>query len=111
MSHRDPRQVYIDYMTSIHIYIYSPEGQNVNVEVCWCLWLSFYLHGSPLGKGDHKVLPLPMLLHHVGKDDLPVATGPGQLCAVCGPGQAEHTPCVGLLQCVGPLQGGGEGRK
>lgn len=73
-----------------------------------CAWLSFYLHGSPLGQSDHKVLPLPMLLHHVGKDDMPVATGPGQLGAVCRPGQAEHTACVGLLQCIGPLEGGGK---
>lgn len=49
-----------------------------------------------------------MLLHHMGKDDMPVAAGPGQLGAVCRPGQAEHTACVGLLQCIGPLEGGGE---
>ncbi|TNN80346.1 hypothetical protein EYF80_009370 [Liparis tanakae] len=49
-----------------------------------------------------------MLLHHVGEDDMPVATGPGQLGAVCRPGQAEHTACVGLLQRIGPLGGGGE---
>lgn len=73
------------------------------------MWLSFYLHGSPLGKRDHKVLPLPMLLHHMGKDDMSVATGPSQLCAVCRPGQAEHAACVGLLQRIGPLQGGDRG--
>lgn len=63
----------------------------------------FYLHGSLLGEGDHKVLPLPVLFHHMGKDDMPVATGPSQLGAICRPGQGEHTACVGLLQCVGPL--------
>lgn len=75
-----------------------------------CVWLSFYLHGSPLGKGDHKVLPFPMLLHHMGKDDMPVAAGPSQLGAVCRPGQAEHTACVGLLQRIGPLEGGARER-
>lgn len=64
---------------------------------------SFYLHGSLLGEGDHKVLPLPVLFHHMGKDDMPIATGPSQLGAVCRPGQGEHTACVGLLQCIGPL--------
>lgn len=76
-----------------------------------CVCPSFYLHGSPLGKGDHKVLPLPVLLHHMGKDDMPIATGPSQLGAVCRPGQAEHTAGVGLLQRIGPLEGGGMGRE
>lgn len=57
----------------------------------------FYLHGSPLGKGNHKVLPLPVLLHHMGKDDMSVATGPGQLGAIGRPSQAEHAAGVGLL--------------
>lgn len=82
-----------------------------NVIVNVCVASSLYLHGSPLGKGDHKVLPLPVLLNHMGKDDMSVAAGPGQLGAVCRPGQAEHTACVGLLQCIGPLEGGEEGRK
>lgn len=68
--------------------------------------LLLYLHGSPLGEGDHKVLPLPVLLHHMGKDDMPVATGPSQLGAICGPGQTEHAACVGFLQCIGPLERG-----
>lgn len=61
------------------------------------VWLIFYLHGPPLGEGDHKVPPLPVLLHHVSKDDVPVATGPCQLGTVCRPGQAEHAAGVGLL--------------
>lgn len=76
-----------------------------------CAWFILYLHGSPLGEGDHKVLPLPVLLHHMGKDDMSISAGPSQLGTVCSPGQAEHTACVGLLQCVGPLQGGEEGRE
>lgn len=75
-----------------------------------CVSLPFYLHGSPLCKGDHKVLPLPVLLHHMSKDDMPVATGPSHLGAICRPGQAEHTACVGFLQGVGPLEGGAKGR-
>lgn len=59
--------------------------------------LAFYLHGPPLGKGDHNVLPLPVLLHHMGKDDMAVATGPCQLGTICRPGQAEHAAGVGLL--------------
>lgn len=64
------------------------------------VWLSFYLHASPLAKGDHEVLPLPMLLHHMGKDDMPISAGPSQLGAICRPRQAEHAACVGLLQCI-----------
>lgn len=64
-----------------------------------------YLHGSPLGEGDHKVLPLPVLIHHMGEDDMAVAAGPRQLGAICGPSQTEHTASVGFLQCVRPLWG------
>lgn len=52
-----------------------------------------------------------MLLHHMGKDDMPDAAGPSQLGAICRPGQAENTACVGLLQRIGPLEGGGKGRE
>ena len=78
--------------------------------VCVCVPL-FYLHGSPLGKSDQKVLPLPVLLHHMGKDDMPIAAGPSQLSAIRRPGQSEHTACVWLLQRIGPLEGRGEGRE
>lgn len=52
-----------------------------------------------------------MLLHHMGKDDMPDAAGPSQLGAICRPGQAENTACVGLLQRIGPLEGGGKGKE
>lgn len=42
----------------------------------------------------------------MGKDDMSVAAGPGQLGAIRRPGQAEHTSCVGLLQRIGPLEKG-----
>lgn len=82
----------------------------------WPTWLQhkhhprvlLYLHGSPLGEGDHKVLPLPVLIHHMGEDDMPVAAGPRQLGAICRPGQAEHAARVGFLQRVRPLGLGDE---
>lgn len=70
-----------------------------------------HLHGSPLGEGDLEVLPLPVLIHHVGKDDMAVAAGPGQLRAICRPGEVEDAECVGLFHSVGPLEDRGQGRK
>lgn len=52
-----------------------------------------------------------MLLHHMGKDDMPIAAGSSQLGAICRPGQAEYTACVGLLQRIGPLEGGDKGKE
>lgn len=63
-----------------------------------------HLHASPLGEGDLKILPLPVLIHHMGKDDMPVAAGPGQLRAICGPGEVKDAECVGLFHSVGPLE-------
>lgn len=63
-----------------------------------------HLHGSPLGEGDLEILPLPVLIHHVGKDDMAVAAGAGQLRAICRPGEVEDAECVGLFHSVGPLE-------
>lgn len=63
-----------------------------------------HLHGSPLGEGDLKILPLPVLIHHMGKNDMPVAASPGQLCAICRPGEVKDAECVGLIHGVGPLE-------
>lgn len=72
---------------------------------------SFYLHGPSFGKSYAKVLPLPVLLHQVGKDDMSVSAGPGQLGAIRRPGQVEHAACVGFLQRVGPLEGEEQSRE
>lgn len=63
-----------------------------------------HLHASPLGEGDLEILPPPVLIHHMGKDDMPVAAGPGQLRAICGPGEVKDAECVGLFHSVGPLE-------
>lgn len=63
-----------------------------------------YLHRSSLGQSDHKILPLPALLHHMGKDDMTVTTGSCQLGAISRPGYGEHTASVWLLQGIGPLE-------
>lgn len=62
-----------------------------------------HLHGSSLGEGDLEVLPLPVLIHHMGKNDMAIAAGPSQLCAICRPGEVKDTECVGLFHGVGPL--------
>lgn len=67
-----------------------------------------HLHGSPLGEGDLKIFPLPVLVHHMGKDDMAVAAGPGQLRAICGPGEVKDAECVGLFHGVGPLDDRGK---
>lgn len=43
----------------------------------------------------------------MGKDDVPVAAGPGQLRAICGPGEVKDAKCVGLFHGVGPLDKSG----
>lgn len=63
-----------------------------------------HLHGSPLCEADLEILPLPVLIHHVGKDDMAVAARPGQLRAICGPGEVKDAERVGLFHGVGPLE-------
>lgn len=51
-----------------------------------------------------EVFPLPVLFHHVGKDDLAVPTGSSQLGAIAGPRNGKNAASVGLLQGTGPLE-------
>lgn len=87
--------------------IHFPKHEDTNYDF---LAHSFYLHGSSFGESYDKVLPLPVLLHHMGKNDMSISAGPGQLGAIRRPGQAEHTACVGFLQCIGPLEGEERGK-
>lgn len=73
--------------------------------------MSSYLHGSSFGKGELKVLPVPVLIYHMGKNYMPVAARPSQLGTICRPGQIEDTVCVRLLQGIGPLEKGTRGER
>lgn len=47
----------------------------------------------------------------MGKNDMPITAGSSQLGAIGRPGQTEHAACVGLLQRIGPLEGGDNGKE
>lgn len=71
--------------------------------MCWHVY-NTYLHGASFSDSDLEVLPFPTLLHDVSEDDLAVPACSCQLSAISRPGQAEHTACVWLLQCIRPLR-------
>lgn len=45
----------------------------------------------------------------MGKNDMPITAGSSELGAIGRPSQTEHAACVGLLQGIGPLEGGDKG--